>query len=157
MMDVYYQMAQQLQTEEQEQLSIEEKSKLFVQILEARKKHFASLRAKEKRSKPPTKTQKRKIMSTYLKNIEDKQVEAEVDNDQREVEMKTYIKIIPDDDIAIDAIPLATKPPIIVDWKIIKEEKINSYHLIRVDESSKRYSSMIQMLQRIDREDMETL
>nr|GFA47289.1 hypothetical protein [Tanacetum cinerariifolium] len=87
----------------------------------------------------------------------DKQVEAEVDNDQREVEMKTYIKIIPDDDIAIDDIPLATKHPIIVDWKIIKEGKISSYHLIRADGSSKRYSSMIQMLQRIDREDMETL
>nr|GEV32715.1 hypothetical protein [Tanacetum cinerariifolium] len=76
----------------------------------------------------------------------DEQVEAEVDNDQREPEMKMYMKIIPDDEIAIDAIPLATKPPIIVDWKIIKEGKISSYHLIRADESSKRYSSMIHML-----------
>nr|GEY75942.1 hypothetical protein [Tanacetum cinerariifolium]GEZ25319.1 hypothetical protein [Tanacetum cinerariifolium] len=53
--------------------------------------------------------------------------------------------------------PLATKPPIIVDWKIIKEGKISSYHIIRADESSKRYSSMIQMLQNIDRKDLETL
>nr|GEU33106.1 reverse transcriptase domain-containing protein [Tanacetum cinerariifolium] len=68
-----------------------------------------------------------------------------------------YIKIIPDDEIAIDAIPLATKPPIIVDRKIIKEGKISSYHLIRADGSLKRYSSMIQMLQYIDREDLETL
>nr|GEW03058.1 hypothetical protein [Tanacetum cinerariifolium] len=41
--------------------------------------------------------------------------------------------------------------------KIIKEGKISSYHLIRADGSSKRYSSMIQMLQHIDREDLETL
>ncbi|GKC73731.1 hypothetical protein Tco_1119614 [Tanacetum coccineum] len=34
-----------------------------------RKKHFAMLRAEEKRRKPPTKAQKRNIMSTYLKNI----------------------------------------------------------------------------------------
>ncbi|GKB20274.1 hypothetical protein Tco_0854197 [Tanacetum coccineum] len=34
-----------------------------------RKKHFAMLRAKEKRRKPPTKAQKRNLMSTYLKNI----------------------------------------------------------------------------------------
>ncbi|GJS80120.1 hypothetical protein Tco_0730001 [Tanacetum coccineum] len=60
-------MAQQMQTEEQEQLSIEEKSKLFVELLEKRKKHFAALRAQEKRSKPPTKAQKRNTMSTYLK------------------------------------------------------------------------------------------
>ncbi|GKE31132.1 hypothetical protein Tco_1450454 [Tanacetum coccineum] len=55
MIDVDYQMAQQMQVEEQDKLSIEEKSKLFVQLLEARKKHFATIRAKEKRNKAPTK------------------------------------------------------------------------------------------------------
>ncbi|GJR20567.1 hypothetical protein Tco_0969094 [Tanacetum coccineum] len=69
MIDADYQMAQQMQAEEQEKLSIEEKSKLFVQLLEARKKHFAAMRAQEKRNKPPTKAQKRKTMSTYLKNM----------------------------------------------------------------------------------------
>nr|GEW80152.1 hypothetical protein [Tanacetum cinerariifolium] len=74
-----------------------------------------------------------------------------------EGKMKIYMKIIPDDEIAIDVIPLATKPPIIVGWKIIKEGKISSYHLIRANGSSKRYASMIQMLQHIGREDLETL
>ncbi|GJX18599.1 uncharacterized mitochondrial protein-like protein [Tanacetum coccineum] len=69
MIDVDYQMAQQIQAEEQKKLSIEEKSKLFVQLLEAIKKHFATMRAKEKRNKPPTKVQKRNTMSTYLKNM----------------------------------------------------------------------------------------
>ncbi|GJX99331.1 hypothetical protein Tco_0356350 [Tanacetum coccineum] len=69
MIDADYQMDQQMQEEEQEKLSIEEKSKLFVQLLEARKKHFAAMRAQEKRNKPPTKSQKRKKMSTYLKNM----------------------------------------------------------------------------------------
>ncbi|GKD39387.1 hypothetical protein Tco_1259594 [Tanacetum coccineum] len=58
-----------MQAEEQEKLNIEEKSKLLVQLLEARKKHFVAIRAKEKRNKPPTKAQKRNTMSTYLKNI----------------------------------------------------------------------------------------
>nr|GEV88790.1 cytosolic sulfotransferase 5-like [Tanacetum cinerariifolium] len=71
----------------------------------------------------------------------DEKVEAEVDNDQEEVEMKMYMKIVFDDEVAIDAIPLAAKPPIIVDWKIIKEGKISSYHIIRADESSKRKQS----------------
>nr|GEW44669.1 hypothetical protein [Tanacetum cinerariifolium] len=54
----------------------------------------------------------------------DEKVEAEVDNDQEEAEMKMYMKIVSDDEVAIDAIPLATKPLIIIDWKIIKEGKI---------------------------------
>ncbi|GKA28446.1 hypothetical protein Tco_0714614, partial [Tanacetum coccineum] len=45
MMDADFQLAQQMQTKEQEQLSIEEKSKLFIELLEKRKKHFATLRA----------------------------------------------------------------------------------------------------------------
>ncbi|GJR87216.1 hypothetical protein Tco_0211227 [Tanacetum coccineum] len=69
MMDADFQLAQQMQIEEQEQLSIKEKSKLFVELLEKRKKHFAALRAQEKRSKPPTKAQKKNIISTYLKNM----------------------------------------------------------------------------------------
>ncbi|GKB44551.1 hypothetical protein Tco_0889493 [Tanacetum coccineum] len=45
------------------------------------------------------------------------------------------------DDIAIDAIPLATKPPSIIDWKISKEDKKSYYQIIRS----------------FDREDLETL
>nr|GEZ42434.1 hypothetical protein [Tanacetum cinerariifolium] len=85
------------------------------------------------------------------------QVEAEVDDDKKEAEMKMYMKIILYNEIAIDVIPLATKPSIIIDWKIIKEGKMSSYHLIRADGSSKRYSLMIYMLQHIDREGLETL
>ncbi|GJR43904.1 putative ribonuclease H-like domain-containing protein, partial [Tanacetum coccineum] len=69
MIDVDYQMAQQMQVEEQEKLSIKDKSKLFVQLLEARNKHFAAIKEKEKRNKPPNKAQKRNTMFTYLKNM----------------------------------------------------------------------------------------
>nr|GFC40322.1 hypothetical protein [Tanacetum cinerariifolium] len=40
--------------EDQEELTIEEKSRLFVEFMDKRKKHFAKLRAEEKRRKPPT-------------------------------------------------------------------------------------------------------
>ncbi|GJT15890.1 hypothetical protein Tco_0874596 [Tanacetum coccineum] len=80
------------------------------------------------------------------------------DDDQEEAEIKKNIEIVVDEkEIAVDAIPLATKPPIIVDWKIIKEGKMGYFQLIRADGSSRRYSSMIKMLQNIDREDLETL
>ncbi|GJX30515.1 hypothetical protein Tco_0238594 [Tanacetum coccineum] len=65
-----YQLAQRLQAREQEELTIEERAKLFQQLLEKRRKHFAAKGAKEKRNIPPTKAQQRSIMCTYLKNIE---------------------------------------------------------------------------------------
>ncbi|GKB02027.1 hypothetical protein Tco_0830071 [Tanacetum coccineum] len=81
----------------------------------------------------------------------------EADEDD-EAEMKKHMEVVQDDEeIAIDAIPLATKPPIIVEYKIVKEGQKGFYHLIRADGSSNRYSSMIRMLQNISREDLETL
>ncbi|GKA67080.1 hypothetical protein Tco_0766888 [Tanacetum coccineum] len=222
-----------------------------------RKKHFAKIRAEEKRRKPPTKAQKRNLMSTYLKNMggykynqlksksyneiqklfdnemkrvntfipmdsklvkskegtkeSSKRTEDELESDKSkkaessekkaegskkksiskkragkeqkqesskrqrmeddketdehkeageddEAEMKKHMEVVQDDEeIAIYAIPLATKPPIIVEYKIVKEGQKGFYHLIRADGSSNRYSSMIRMLQNISREDLETL
>ncbi|GJR74788.1 hypothetical protein Tco_0087153 [Tanacetum coccineum] len=48
-------LAERLQAREQEELTIEEKSKPFQQLLEKSRKHFAAKRAKERRNKPPTK------------------------------------------------------------------------------------------------------
>ncbi|GKB80028.1 hypothetical protein Tco_0946923, partial [Tanacetum coccineum] len=53
----------------------------------------------------------------------DEHVEVEKD-DQEEAEMKRHIKIVKDDEVAIDAIPLATKPLVIVDYKIDKDGRI---------------------------------
>ncbi|GJT47516.1 hypothetical protein Tco_0956231 [Tanacetum coccineum] len=65
-----YQLVKRLQAEEQEQFIIEEKATLFKELLEQRRKHFTAKRAEEKRNKLPTKTQQKKIMITYLKNME---------------------------------------------------------------------------------------
>ncbi|GJZ11223.1 hypothetical protein Tco_0545982 [Tanacetum coccineum] len=183
-------MAQQMQAEEQEKLSIEEKSKLFIQLLEARKKHFAAMRAQEMKNKPPTKAQKRNTMSTYLKNMAgynhnqlknksfddiqklfdkamkrvntfvdiDTESKQKVDEDKETTELQRLIEVVPDkEEVAIDAIPLATKPPSIVDYKIHKEGKKTYYQIIRGDGSSKIYLVFSHMLKSFDREDLETL
>nr|GEU48513.1 hypothetical protein [Tanacetum cinerariifolium] len=51
---------------------VQSKDKGKTKMIEAdpRRKFFARKRAEEKRNKPPTKTQQRKIVSTYLKNME---------------------------------------------------------------------------------------
>ncbi|GJT44491.1 hypothetical protein Tco_0953206 [Tanacetum coccineum] len=204
MMEADYELAQRLQVEEQGELTIEERSKLFVELMDKRKKHFAKLRAEEIRRKPPSKAQKRNQMCTYLKNMAnykhsqlknksfeeiqmlfdntmkwvdlfvpmdskvvegsksqaegskkrireelesdnskkqkiDKNVEADMDD---EVGMKKHIEIVPDDKVAIDAIPLATKSPIInIDredletlWKLVKAKHGNT----RLEEAYER-------------------
>ncbi|GKE25652.1 hypothetical protein Tco_1441036 [Tanacetum coccineum] len=69
MMDADYELATKLQAEEQGDMSIEERSKLIVELMIERKKYFARLRAEEQRRKPLTKAQKRNQMSNYLKNM----------------------------------------------------------------------------------------
>ncbi|GJU39183.1 hypothetical protein Tco_1192140 [Tanacetum coccineum] len=212
MIDADYELATRLQAQEQEELTVEEKSKLFVELMNKRKKHFARLRAKKQRRKPPTKSQRRNQMCTYLKNmagfthnqlknkifdkvqkafdktmgwidsfvsinsevvkrgkekdegsvtraeessskrasteLEQERIKKQkIDDNQEEAEMKKHMEIVVDEEeIAVDAIPLATMAPIIVDWKIIKEGKMGYFQIIRANESSRRYSSMIKML-----------
>ncbi|GJY27338.1 hypothetical protein Tco_0402064 [Tanacetum coccineum] len=44
-----------------------------------------------------------------------------VDKDKETAELQSLIKVIPDkEEVAVDVVPLATKPPTIVDWKIHK-------------------------------------
>ncbi|GKC50735.1 hypothetical protein Tco_1073480 [Tanacetum coccineum] len=61
-----------------------------------------------------------------------------VDEDKVTAELQKLIEVVPDkEEVAIDAIPLATKPPSIVDYKIHKEGKKTYYQIIRADRSSK--------------------
>ncbi|GJV67289.1 putative ribonuclease H-like domain-containing protein [Tanacetum coccineum] len=69
MIDADYELAARLEAQEQEELTIEERSKMFMELMDKRKKHFARLRLEKQRRKPPTKAQKRNQMSTYLKHM----------------------------------------------------------------------------------------
>nr|GEU39976.1 uncharacterized mitochondrial protein AtMg00810-like [Tanacetum cinerariifolium] len=66
MMDADHELPERLQAEEQGELSIKERLKLFVELTNQRKKHFARLIAEEKRRKAPTKAQKRNQMYEKL-------------------------------------------------------------------------------------------
>ncbi|GJU17219.1 hypothetical protein Tco_1145185 [Tanacetum coccineum] len=69
MMEADRLLVERLQSKEREELTDDEKGKLFMELMEKRRKHFAALRAQEKRNRPPTKAQKRTQMSTYLKHM----------------------------------------------------------------------------------------
>ncbi|GJX26863.1 hypothetical protein Tco_0233159 [Tanacetum coccineum] len=95
---------------------------------------------------------------TKKQKVDDAQETAKVDDDQEAAKIKELMEIVPDEDeVAIDAIPLAVKSPSIVDWKIHKEGKKSYYQIIRADGSSKMYLVFSHMLKSFDREDLETL
>ncbi|GJU39884.1 putative ribonuclease H-like domain-containing protein [Tanacetum coccineum] len=52
----------------------------------------------------------------------------------------SLIEVVPDDEeeVAIDVVPLATKPPTIIDWKILKKELVALINLARRYGSSRR-------------------
>nr|GEV81559.1 zinc finger, CCHC-type [Tanacetum cinerariifolium] len=70
------------------------------------------------------------------------EVKAQGDNDQELQEMKLYIRIILDEDIATDSIPIATKPSMIFEYKIVKEGKTSTYLIVRADGSTKRFKNL---------------
>ncbi|GJV02461.1 hypothetical protein Tco_1336030 [Tanacetum coccineum] len=57
-----------------------------------------------------------------------------MDEDKETTELKSLMEVIPDEEeVAVDAIPLAIKPPSIVDWKIYKKGKKSYCQIIRAD------------------------
>ncbi|GJT23370.1 hypothetical protein Tco_0893307 [Tanacetum coccineum] len=67
--DADAQLAESLQAEEREQMSVEEQARLLMEFIAARKKFFAVKKAEEQRNKLPTKAEQRKKMCTYMKHM----------------------------------------------------------------------------------------
>ncbi|GJY14609.1 hypothetical protein Tco_0385031 [Tanacetum coccineum] len=67
--DANYELSARMTHEEQEKYTIEERARLLAKNFERRKKQLAAERAEAIRNKPPTKTQLRNLMMTYLKNM----------------------------------------------------------------------------------------
>ncbi|GJU83332.1 putative ribonuclease H-like domain-containing protein [Tanacetum coccineum] len=185
-------------------------NKIFTTIQWKRKEILIvyTKRGEEKRNKPPTKAQHRKIMCTYPKNMEgsklkdlnlkefdsiqemfdrafkrvntfkdfrtelvegsEKRVGTEliqgitkkqkVEDDKETSKLKQLMKIIPDEEeVAIDAIPLAVKSSSIVDWKIYKEGRKSYYQIIRANGKSQMYMVFSRMLKSFDMEYLKDL
>nr|GEY48624.1 hypothetical protein [Tanacetum cinerariifolium] len=153
--DADAQLDQRLHEEEQLQLTDAKKAKLFMEFIKKRRKFFTAKRDEEKRNKPPTKAQQMSILSIYLKNIDRWKIKslkkksfAEIQKlfDKAMKRINTFvdfkIELVEEiskkfeaeitqeddgDDVNIDATPLSSKSPIIVDYKIYKEGKKNYF------------------------------
>ncbi|GJR70667.1 hypothetical protein Tco_0016732 [Tanacetum coccineum] len=81
-----------------------------------------------------------------------------VDEDKETAELQSLMQVIPDkEEVAIYVVPLATKPPTIIDWKIHKEGKKSYYQIIRADGKSQMYRVFSEMLKSFSRKDLEDL
>nr|GEV42672.1 hypothetical protein [Tanacetum cinerariifolium] len=182
----YYELAARLQEEKREELSIEEKSRLFMELMDKRKKYFARLKAK--RSKMLFNNTMKWIeafvpIDTELVKGSEKAVEgsekAEEDSSKRAAreleqedakrqrleeenesgELKRCLEIIPedDDDVTIEATPISSKSPTIVDYKVYKEGRKSYFKIIRADGNSHSYLTFGKMFKNFNREDLEVL
>ncbi|GKA63288.1 hypothetical protein Tco_0762894 [Tanacetum coccineum] len=125
-----------------------------------RKKHFAKLRAEEIRRKPPTKGQKRNQMSTYLKNMaryKHSQLKRKSYNEIQKLFDKEMKRVNTFVDMNLEVVKGSKTRTEESSKRIDKDGRMGYFKLIRADGSSKWYSSMIKMLQGIDRKDLETL
>ncbi|GJW96265.1 hypothetical protein Tco_0178073 [Tanacetum coccineum] len=177
MMEADRLLAERLQTREQEELTDEEKGKLFMEFIAEDEKTFAHIggykhnqlkgksydeiqklfdkemkrvnsfvainlevqeisRKKDESSSNKTKIAQDSIAKRAGDKLESDESKKQKTNENEEVEedneakLKMHMVIVKDDDIAIDAIPLATKPPVIVEYKIIKEGIIGQQNQI---------------------------
>nr|GEZ46287.1 hypothetical protein [Tanacetum cinerariifolium] len=177
--DADRQLVEQLQTQEREQLSIEERSKLLAELIESRKKYFAAKRAKEI-NKPPTKAQQKSLMYSEVmegskktqeevtegssKRVGD-EIEQESAKRQRlekegdNAELKRCLEIVLEDDdyVTIKATPISSKSPTIVDYKIYKEGKKSYFKIIRANGNSQNYLTFETMFKNFNIEDLEVL
>ncbi|GKB01828.1 hypothetical protein Tco_0829872 [Tanacetum coccineum] len=80
-----------------------------------------------------------------------------MEDDKEKEDLKQCFEIVQDDEVAIDAIPLATKPAPIINFKIHRKGSNGYYEIMRADGSSKIYLLFSQLIKSFDREDLENL
>ncbi|GKE82024.1 hypothetical protein Tco_1552024 [Tanacetum coccineum] len=135
--------------------------------MKKRRKHFAAKRAEERRSKPPTKAQKRSIMTTYLKNMAGWKPndlknkigirKQKVDDDKEREDLQQCFELVTEEDVAINVMHLATKPAPIVNFQIHRKGRNGCYEIMRAYGSANTYLLFSQLLKEFDREDLENL
>ncbi|GJQ93013.1 uncharacterized mitochondrial protein-like protein [Tanacetum coccineum] len=131
MINAYYELAARLQEEEQGELTIEERSRLFIELMDKRKNHFARLRAEKKTTNQNSKEESNVVKGSGMNTkssgkkaesskkgtrtvLDEESVKRQkVEDNAKKAELKTCLEIVPSDDSAVNVESLATKYPII--------------------------------------------
>nr|GEV22894.1 hypothetical protein [Tanacetum cinerariifolium] len=159
MMEADSLLAERLQAREREEFSEVQKVRLLVELIEKRKKHFAALRAQEKRNKPPTKVQMRSQTCTYLRNM------GGYKHSYLKGRRYDEIKKLFDREIRKKEKVDENVEPVIDDTKelkkcmeIVPDDGDETYFkIIRADSNSQVYQTFEKMFKNVNREDLEVL
>nr|GEV40100.1 reverse transcriptase [Tanacetum cinerariifolium] len=164
--------------EERESLSIEERSRLFIEFIDKRKKMLAVKRAEEKRNKPPTQAQQRAYMSNYIKNIRGytlkqlkqysfKEIKMLFDNTMKSI--RKFVPMVSEGQVADskagegsskegESLKRPAEEELGQEQKdeedIVQQEDVGYYEIHRADGSYKTYIFFSEMLNDFDREDL---
>nr|GEZ05702.1 putative ribonuclease H-like domain-containing protein [Tanacetum cinerariifolium] len=86
----------------------------------------------------------------------DENVEPVIDDTE---ELKKYMEIVPDDrdEVLIEATPISSRSPTIIDYKNHKEGKKNYFKINKADVNSQVYQTLKKMFKNFNREDVEVL
>nr|GFA04880.1 hypothetical protein [Tanacetum cinerariifolium] len=134
-MDADHELTVRMTHEEQEMYTIKENAILLAEYFKRRKKQLAAERAEAIRNKPPTRTQVRNRMITYLKHM-----------------------VVSNEEETVDPKILSTKYPI-VDWESqilenVDMEDKHVYMIIRANGNTSYHKSLSSMLRKFDRQDL---
>nr|GEU34771.1 hypothetical protein [Tanacetum cinerariifolium] len=142
-------LAERLQVREWEELSEVQKVNDFVAMdLEAQKSS-----AKEAQEISTKRTAKHLESDISKKQKVDEYVDPVVDDSE---ELRKCIEIVPDE-VLIEATPISSRSPTIIDYKIHKERKKNYFKIIRADGNSQVYQTFEKMFKNFNREDLEVM
>nr|GFA42699.1 hypothetical protein [Tanacetum cinerariifolium] len=86
------------------------------------------------------------------------EAQKKTDEAQEADDLKGHLEIVPnkDDDVFVEAVPLAQKA-LIVDYQVVVMDKKPKYKIIRAGDTHQFYISFITLLKNFDRKDLETL
>nr|GEX34440.1 reverse transcriptase domain-containing protein [Tanacetum cinerariifolium] len=144
-MDDDHELATRLTYEEQEQFIIEEKLKLLAEFFERRKKQLAVERSEAIRNKPPTRTQVRNRMITYLKH-KGKYTHQQL----KHKTLEELHKLCRKEQKWIDDF----KPMNDDSQRQVKSKNMMYYQIIKADGSFKNYKIFSEMLDDFNRQDV---
>ncbi|GJW19579.1 hypothetical protein Tco_0027015 [Tanacetum coccineum] len=111
---------------------------------------------KEEEAKVPIKKTRKRRKQKARKRINIVKTAQDEFNNEREAFVKDKVKdASSESEIGVDAIPTATKPPTIVNWKIISQTSQKAaYQIIRRDGSDRIYISFGAILKDFSRDDL---
>nr|GEZ52521.1 hypothetical protein [Tanacetum cinerariifolium] len=152
--NVDHELAARLTHEEQEKYIVEERSKLLAKFFKRRKKQLAKERTETIRSKPPTKTQLRNLMMTYLKHTCSEEDGKRVRNRKKRASSKQKS---PKKQKANDQESVNSDKELRICLKklgTIEAGDVHVYKLTRLDGSYKHFLTFFKILEVLNRQDM---